>query len=472
MSNDSASVALAEELTRVVSGMTVGERLPGTRAIQREHAVSPLTVQHALEILRSRGVVDVVPGRGSFVAAPRTSESVPEIDLSWQTTALGSALPGYQAITQISQAPPAGALNLRNAYLDSALQPLGLLAAATSRAARRATSWTWAGNGGLPDLRAYLAAEHEHLAHPDDVVIVSGGQSGMAIVLGALGRRGQRVLVESPTFPGVVAAASNAGLEVVPVPTDDAGVLPDALAAAFARTGAVAFYCQPRLANPTGMSLAEDRRHAVLDIAARYGAFVIEDDYLRDLDPTDAPTLFSGSLAGHVIYLRSLTKVISPGVRIAAIVSRGPVAQRIAAVATATQLAVSPLLQQVALDVLSSAGWKRHVVGLRREIADRRAAVWSAVADELPNVPQPFASAAAPFAWIALPEGIDEAEVVRATLARGYYVYAGSLFFPAESTGPFVRVVVTTATPGVLQAGVAALGAAVTEVASRALRVG
>lgn len=461
---------MAEDLAQVVTDLSPGERLPGTREIQRRYAVSPLTVQHALEILRGRGLVDVRPGRGTFVAGPRVPKTMPEIDLSWQTTALGAALPGHQAIVQISQVPPAGALNLRNAYLDPDLQPLGLLAAATSRAARRTTSWTWTGNTGMPDLRAYLAAEHDHLAHPDDVVIVSGGQSGMATVLGALGRRGQQVLVESPTFPGVVAAASNAGLEVVPVPTDDAGVLPNALADAFARTRAVAFYCQPRLANPTGVSLSEERRQAVVDIAARHGAFVIEDDYLRDLDPTGAPTLYSRSPAGHVIYVRSLTKIISPGVRIAAIVSRGPVAQRIAAVATATQLAVSPLLQQVALDVLSSAGWKRHVAGLRREIADRRATVWAAVATALPGVPQPFAGAAAPFAWIALPDGIDEDEVVRATLARGYYVYAGRLFFPAEPTGPYVRFVVTTATPPVLQAGVAALGAAVAEVEAAAQR--
>ena len=447
--------------------MSPGERLPSTRAIQREHAVSPLTVQHALEILRGRGLVDVVPGRGSFVAGPRAPEMTPAGDLSWQTTALGAALPGYQAIVQTSQAPPAGALNLRNAYLDPALQPLGLLAAATGRAARRATSWTWSGNVGLPDLRAYLAAEHDSLAHPDDVVIVSGGQAGMATVLAALGRRGQPVLVESPTYPGVVAAASNAGLEVVPVATDSGGVLPDALDDAFARTRAVAFYCQPRLANPTGVSLAEDRRQAIVDIAARHGAFVIEDDYLRDLDVAGAPTLYSRSPASHVIYVRSLTKIISPGVRIAAVVSRGPVAQRIAAVATATQLAVSPLLQQVALDVLSSAGWKRHLSGLRRVIAERRATVWGAVATELPGIAQPYSGTTAPFAWITLPEGIDEAEVVRATLARGYYLYAGSLFFPAEPTGPYVRFVVTTATVPVLQAGVAALGAAVAEVSGR-----
>lgn len=465
MSHDSASDALAEELAALVAGMSVGDRLPSTRQIQREHAVSPLTVQHALEVLRSRGLVDVVPGRGSFVASPPAPQAPVAHDLSWQTTTLGAALPGYQAITQISQAPPAGALNLRNSYLDPTLQPLGLLATVTSRAARRSTSWAWIGSTGLPDLRAHLAAEHEDLAHPDDVVIVSGGQAGMSVVLGALGRRGQPVLVESPTFPGVVASAANAGLEVVPVATDERGVIPEALEAAFTRTRAVGFYCQPRLANPTGVTLTAERAQAVVDIAARHGAFVVEDDYLRDLDPTGAPTLYSRSPAGHVIYVRSLTKIISPGVRIAAIVSRGPVTQRIAAVATATQLAVSPLLQQIALDVLSSAGWKRHVAGLRREVAVRRAAVWDAVSEAMPGVPQPYAAAQSPFAWIALPEGIDEAEVVRSALGRGYFVYAGQLFFPTEPTGPYVRFVVTTATVPVLRAGVAALGEAVAEVA-------
>lgn len=454
---------LAEDLARQVSRLSPGERFWSTREIQRRFSVSPWTVQQALESLRVRGVVEVRPGRGTFVAVPSGRAEVRAADMSWQTTALGAALPGHLVLEQMEERAPAGVTNLKTAYLDSTLQPLGLLAAATSRAARREQSWMMAGSGGLPELRAFFAQEHGGIVHPDSVLIVSGGQAGATFVLGALGQRGRPVLVESPTYPGILAAAANAGVDPVPVPTDMDGVLPDALDAAFTRTAATAFYCQPRLSNPTGSSLALDRRAQVLEIVERHGAFLIEDDYLRDLDPSPAPapTLFSQSTSGHVIYLRTLTKTISPGLRIGAVVSHGPITRRIYQYATAAQLDTSALLQTIAIDVLASAGWQRHLRTVRQELQARREALWQAVETALPDTPQPFARSGALAAWIALPDGVAEDDVVAAMMSRGYALNPGRLYFPAEAWGSYARMCISSAAAPVLQAAVTELGSAV-----------
>ncbi|MHB1165271.1 MAG: aminotransferase-like domain-containing protein [Candidatus Nanopelagicales bacterium] len=463
MSNDSASLVLAEALGDEVSRRVPGERFWSTREIQRRYAVSPLTVQQALESLHVRGVVEVRPGRGTFVAAPSSQPTLRATDLSWQTTALGAALPGHLILEQMEERAPAGVTNLKTAYLDTTLQPLGLLAAATSRASRREQSWMMTGSGGLPELRAYFAQEHGGTVHPDSVLIVSGGQAAATFVLGALGQRGRPVLVESPTYPGILAAAANAGVDPVPVPTDMDGVLPDALDATFTRTAATAFYCQPRLSNPTGSSLAPERRAQVLEIVERHGAFLIEDDYLRDLDPapTPAPTLFSQSGSGHVIYLRTLTKTISPGLRIGAVVSHGPITRRIYQYATASQLDTSALLQAIAIDVLASAGWKRHLRAVKEELRARREALWGAVDAALPGVAQPFARSAALAAWIALPDGVDEDDVVGAMIARGFAINPGRLYFPAEPWGSYARLCISSAAAPVLRAAVTELGRAV-----------
>ncbi len=460
MSNDSASLGLAKELADILHTMAPGERFLSTREIQRRFAVSPLTVQQALEALRVRDLVDVRPGRGTYVSSPSPNPAARSVDLSWQTTTLGAALPGHLVLEQMEETAPPGVTNLKTAYLDTTLQPSGLLAAATARAARREQSWSFAGNGGIPELRAYFAQEHGGLVHADNIIIVSGGQSATTFVLGALGQRGRPVLVESPTYPGVLAAAANAGLDPIPVPADMDGVLPDALEAAFARTGATAFYCQPRLSNPTGSSLAPSRREQVLDIVERHGAFLIEDDYLRDLDPspTPAPTLFSQATSGHVIYLRTLTKTISPGLRIGAVASRGAISRRIYQFATASQLDTSPLLQNVAVDVLTSAGWRRHLASVKRELQLRRDAVWRAIDTALPDIPQPFAHSGALAAWVALPDGINEDDLVRAMITRGYALNPGRLYFPAEAWGSYVRMCISLATAPVLEAAVAELG--------------
>lgn len=446
--------------------MSANAKFLSTREIQRRYAVSPLTVQHALEALRMRGLVEVRAGRGTYVALQRAAEAAPAVDLSWQTTTLGAALPGHLVLEQMEERAPAGVMNLKIGYLDTSLQPLGLLAAATSRSARRDQSWTPAAARGVPELRAYFAQEHDGLVLPDDVMIVSGGQAAITFVLGALGQRGRPVLVESPTYPGVLAAAANAGVNPIPVPTDADGVLPDALDAAFTRSGATAFYCQPRLANPTGSSLSMSRRVQVMEIVERHGAFLIEDDFMRDLDPspTPLPTLFSQSPSSHVIYLRTLTKTVSPGLRIGAVVSRGPISRRIYQFATASQLDTSSLLQHVAVDVLSSAGWRRHLAGVKRELALRRSALWAAIAQELPGTPQPYAHTGSLFAWVTLPDGVDEGAVARAMVGRGFAVNAGNLYFPAEPCDAHVRICVSMAAAPVLQAAATALAASIADV--------
>jgi DNA-binding transcriptional MocR family regulator len=115
------------------------------------------------------------------------------------------------------------------------------------------------------------------------VLICSGGQAALGTTLRALARPGDVLLVESPTYIGALAAARNAGLTVLPVPADNDGVRPDLLAEALTRTGARLVYLQPLYANPHGATLAPERRAAVLDAVAQAGAFIIEDDWARDM---------------------------------------------------------------------------------------------------------------------------------------------------------------------------------------------
>ena len=130
---------------------------------------------------------------------------------------------------------------------------------------------------------------------------------------------GSSVLVESPTYVGALVAARAAGLRPVPVPTDSQGVRPDLLEETLSSSGARLFYCQPVFANPHGATLAGDRREAVLRIVRSAGAFLIEDDPARDLfleKEPPPPPLARQDPEGHVIYVRSLTKFVVPGLRV------------------------------------------------------------------------------------------------------------------------------------------------------------
>ncbi|MFD2349584.1 aminotransferase class I/II-fold pyridoxal phosphate-dependent enzyme [Nonomuraea ferruginea] len=146
--------------------------------------------------------------------------------------------------------------------------------------------------------------------HADDILVTAGGQSALSMAFRAIAGPGDPVLVESPTYPGAIAAARAAGLRPVPVPMDADGLRPGLLADAFGMTRARLLYCQPTHHNPTGAVLAPPRRREIIDAARAAGAFVIEDDFARHLGHGTPvpPPLLADDRDGTVIYLTSLTK--------------------------------------------------------------------------------------------------------------------------------------------------------------------
>ena len=220
--------------------------------------------------------------------APRAPAQAPP-DLSWQAVALGAGAVEADALHELLAVPPPGAIPLSSGYLSLDLQPLALVGAALARAARRPGAWERGPVEGREELRAWFAREAGGSLRAHDVVVCSGGQPALATAFRALAAPGDPVLVEAPTYLGAIVAARAAGLRVVPVPSDADGVRPDLLAQAFARTGARLVYCQPLYANPHGSVLAADRRAAVLDAVAGAGAFLLEDDWARDLSAEADP---------------------------------------------------------------------------------------------------------------------------------------------------------------------------------------
>jgi len=192
--------------------------------------------------------------------------------------------------------------------------PLALLAKAARRAAANAHTWDRLPPEGNPELRLWFARDVGGNARAEDVVLVSGGQAALAATFRTLVPFGGPILVESPTYFGALSVARSLGLRPVPVPLDAQGIRADLLEAAFASTGARALYLQPAFSNPSGGTLYEQRRKDVLQLAERAGAFVIEDDYARDLAFGSAPPapLFRQG-ADRVVYIRSLTKSTAPG---------------------------------------------------------------------------------------------------------------------------------------------------------------
>ena len=442
---------VADDLRRLTAAAAPGDRLPSVRDLARRHAASMLTVQRAIAALAAEGVVEPRPGRGTFVAAQRVA---PPADLDWQAVALGPSAVDAGGLDTLLALPAPGAIPLSTGYMDEGLQPVGALAAATARAARRHSAWGRIPVEGIEPLRAWFARAAGGGLRAHDVVVSPGGQSALGTVMRALARPGDALVVESPTYLGATAAARAAGLRVVPVPADAHGVRPELLADALARSGARLAYLQPTFANPTGALLDADRRAQVHAIVADVGAFVIEDDWAHDLDLDGVapPPLVATDDDGHVVYLRSLTKSAAPGLRLAAVAARGQAGARLRTARVVDDFFVSGVLQEAALDLLSSPAWPRHLRGLHRALRPRRDALAAAVGEHIGlEVTVPGGGQ---HLWVRLPDEVDDVALAARALAAGVVVSPGRPWFPADPPGSYLRLTFAGASETDLTEGV------------------
>ncbi|HEX7299825.1 MAG TPA: PLP-dependent aminotransferase family protein [Solirubrobacteraceae bacterium] len=462
MPNDNARAHVIAELRAAAGAAGAGTRLPSVRELMARHRASPVTVQRAIATLAAEGLVDPRPGRGTFVAE-RPGGSPPHApDLAWQAVALGERAVDEAPLQELMALPRDGAIPLSSGYLQFELRPQAGVAAALARAARRADAWERGPVEGREELRAWFARQAGGALSAHDMVVCPGGQAALSTAFRALATPGDPVVVESPTYVGAIIAARAAGLRVVPVPSDAGGVRPDHLAAALRRTGARLFFSQPLYANPHGASLDPERREAVLGAVADAGAFLIEDDWSRDLaiDADPAPPLAADDRDGHVIYVRSLTKSAAPGLRVAAIGARGAAGARLRGARIIDDFFVSGPLQEAALEIVSSPAWRRYGRRLRAELGVRRDALVAALARHLPRVEVTALPAGGLHLWVALPEGTDDVALASVAAGHGVIVFPGRPWFPAEPPGPFLRLTYAAAPPEALDEGVRRLARA------------
>jgi DNA-binding transcriptional MocR family regulator len=265
------------------------------------------------------------------------------------------------------------------------------------------------------------------------------------------------VIVEAPTYVGALAAARAQGRRPVPVPADEHGIRPDQLEDALQASGARLVYTQPVFANPHGATLAPARRAAVLAAVRAAGAFLIEDDAFRDCALTaDAPppALFGDDRDGHVVHVRSLTKPSAPGLRLSAVIARGPAAARLRAARIVEDLFVAGPLQEAALELVGTPAWRAHLRRLRRALRERRDALAAAVTEHLPDARIPALPAGGMCLWVALPAGTDDRELAQRAAAAGVIVSPGRDFFAAEPPGPFLRLTFAAEPPERLVEGI------------------
>ncbi|MEN3358161.1 MAG: 2-aminoadipate transaminase [Mycobacteriales bacterium] len=291
---------------------------------------------------------------------------------------------------------------------------------------------------GDPALRGQLGALHG--ADPDAIFVGNGSLQVLDLLVSLLLRSGEpEVWVESPTYDRALEVFGRHGVRLVGIPVESDGLDVEALRQRL-RSGSPAFvYTIPDFQNPTGVTMTESKREALVELAATYGFAIVQDILYRDLRYHGSMPPSLAELAGlgpaRVISLASLSTVLSPGLRIGYAISDPETAHALAALAESTYLSPAPLCQAVAARCLAGDVMLTTVGRIRHLLRPRHDAAVTAVRRRLGG------------ALVTIPDGgyylgvqlrvqADEAALLGAARAQGIALTRGSAFHPPCSPPP------------------------------------
>jgi GntR family transcriptional regulator/MocR family aminotransferase len=377
-----------------------GALLPSSRALARDLGVSRGVVVDAYAQLGAEGYLVASQGAPTRVA-------------------YSAAAPLEAGRLPAEERPPR--FDFRPGGPDVGLFPRDAWAASLRRSLREAPDarFDYGDPRGAPELRhalaGYLGRVRGVACRPGSVIVTSGMAQGMALLGRALlAAGGRRVGVEDPgSGPGRLQLAAT-GLEPVPIPVDDDGLVTDALSE---RVDVV--LTTPAHQFPTGVVLAPERRAALVDWAAATGGLVMEDDYDAEYRYDRAPVgAVQGLAPERVLYAGSVSKTLAPALRLGWLVAPEHLVAPLARVKAQDDLG-TPVLEQLTLaDFLERGGLDRHLRRTRLVYRARRDALISALERHLPAV-RPSGAAAGLHLVAHLAPGIDELAVLSAARGRG-----------------------------------------------------
>ena len=330
---------------------------------------------------------------------------------------------------------------------------------------------------GVREAITHVMAAENMSVDPDDVIVTTGGQQAIDLVTKALVDPGDVVIAEAPTYPGAVPTFCSYEADVIQIEIDADGMVIEALEETLARLDHEGrrpkfIYTIPTFQNPAGVTMSLARRRRLVALARERELIVLEDNPYGMLryEGEALPTLRSLEVpAGctddndFVIYTGTMSKILSPGVRVGWLVAPRPLLHKLILGKQSSDLCSSTLTQHFVAAYFATADWRGYIDQLRELYHRRRDVILDALAEHLPAAASWTRPQGGLFIWVTLPDYIDTTDLLARALAENVAFVPGEAAFADGRGEHSMRLNFSSSTDDDIREGVRRIGKIVAE---------
>ncbi|KAB2495243.1 MocR-like pyridoxine biosynthesis transcription factor PdxR [Priestia endophytica] len=439
----------------------IGSKIPSQRQLAKEFNVNRSTVITALEELIADGLLEAQMGVGTIVT--NNTWNLLSSSLNWNThVEAGMLKQSRSTVQEINNSESQQQfIQLSKGELSSDMFPLQKMKEIINKVSNHITPFGYEEPKGYLPLRkavsAYLHKMNVNVS-PSSILIVSGALQALQLVSIGLLHKGSTVLLEKPSYLYSLRIFQSAGINLTGIPLDQEGLLVQHLEHVKKKRKEAVLYTNPCFHNPTGTLMSEKRRKNIIETCTKHQIPIIEDDIYRELWFEEAPPLPLKSLdqTGHVLYVGSLSKTLTPGLRIGWIAAPEPVINRLADIKMQIDYGSSSLSQRVAAEWLQSGLYEEHVKKVRENLLERKNVALKLIKQHLEGLAIWEKPQGGFFVWIHILAPISMKSLYARARTQGILLNPGHIYH--EQSSRYIRLSYAYASMQDLEVGIKKLG--------------
>lgn len=406
--------------------------LPSERYLAKELNINRSTVVAAYDELESNGLIQRNRGSGTTISKDIwgiTKKRIP----SWNRyIEAGSFLPNLPVTQRIrKEAVEHKLINLASGELSEDLFPIAYLREITS-------TRSFIGSLGYDhpqgnEILRNTITEHVRQfrkieTSPSSILITSGAQQALHLVVQCLLKPGDAVVLEDPSYNYNLPIFKSAGIKPFYLSVDKNGINSEELLSLHRKHRIRMIFLNPAYQNPTGSILNEKQRKAILDISSEHGIPVVEDDpySLTSFTGKQVPTLKSMDVHGNVLYISSLSKIVASGLRIGWIIGPKPVIERLSDAKQQIDFGHASFTQWIANDFLESENFNSHIKRLVGKLENRRNQIVKSLKFYLKDQVEFSVPQGGIHIWVKIKKDFNEIHLLEESIKRGVIYVPGS----------------------------------------------